>query len=150
MDRMGDLLKLLEKNHEIMDNLAKQMSVSYSKHEHRVFHILEELNKNGKIRLKDLANIHEMPSASSLCVTLGQMEKEGLVVREIDAQDRRNTYYSISQKGQTHADEVMNLARKHFIKLFSPLSEEEIKTIQEAIAVVNEIFENRLLKQGDK
>ncbi|MDU7253826.1 MAG: MarR family transcriptional regulator, partial [Clostridium sp.] len=56
------------------------------------------LNKNKKITLKKLST-YICVSTSSLCIMLTRMIKEGLVYREVDQRDRRNTFYSLTDKG---------------------------------------------------
>lgn len=56
------------------------------------------LNKNKKITLKKLST-YICVSTSSLCIMLTRMMEEGLVYREVDERDRRNTFYSLTDKG---------------------------------------------------
>lgn len=56
------------------------------------------LKKNKKITLKKLST-YICVSTSSLCIMLTRMMEEELVYREVDERDRRNTFYSLTEKG---------------------------------------------------
>ncbi|MDR1912113.1 MAG: MarR family transcriptional regulator [Helicobacteraceae bacterium] len=143
------VVELFEKNHNIMHKLAEKMSLSFGKHPRQIFPILEKLSEKGKMRLKDIAADLEM-SSSSLCVLFSQMEKKGLIVREIDQSDRRNTFYSVSQKGEEVRNEMMEQLRVCIMKLFEPLSANELQEVCDAIDVVNRILEKHLQEMIDK
>jgi DNA-binding MarR family transcriptional regulator len=143
------VVELFENNHAIMHKLADNIGLSFDKRAIKLFPVLERLEKTDKTRLKDLSAQLGL-SSSMLCVTLGQMEKEGLVAREIDIKDRRNTYYSITQAGRVVAKEIMDRLREYIKRLFEPLGEEELKKVCEAIVVVNNALERYLDKQERK
>jgi DNA-binding MarR family transcriptional regulator len=101
------------------------------------------LDENGKTRLKDIAAQMEM-SASSLCVMFNEMEKEGVILREIDKNDRRNTYYSISEEGKAVVKSTTEYIRAAVLQILEPLSESELKEIADALIVINQIIERHL------
>ncbi|MDR0665193.1 MAG: MarR family transcriptional regulator [Helicobacteraceae bacterium] len=150
MDYIEDLVRQLERNHEIMHEAVKLIHLFFSKKEHRQFHILEELNESGRTRLKDLSKRMDL-SASSICIMLGQMEAEGLVIREIDAKDRRGAYYSTSQKGKEKIKDVIGRVRRYIINFFEPMDRSDLKKVYEATKVVNQILEKYINKsKGEK
>ena len=111
------LTELFEKNHAIMHKIAEKMDLSFGKFSPQRARVLEALSTKEKIRLKDIASKIGM-SSSSLCVIFSHMEKDGLVVREIDQNDRRNTFYSLSQQGQELHNEITEYLRVSAMKLF--------------------------------
>ncbi|MDR1976507.1 MAG: MarR family winged helix-turn-helix transcriptional regulator [Campylobacteraceae bacterium] len=135
-----DVLRLLERNHTLMHKLKDKMHLSFKGHSHQRYHILLALGKKGKMRLKDIAAYMGM-SSPALCVLFSRMEKEGLVTREIDQNDRRNTYYAISKKGHKAVDEIIEHAREAISKVFAPLNDDETKKVSEALETVNTILE---------
>ncbi|MDR2033192.1 MAG: MarR family winged helix-turn-helix transcriptional regulator [Helicobacteraceae bacterium] len=135
--------ELFERNRNVMHKLAEKMNLSFGQHPRRIFSILERLSEKGKMRLKDIAADLEM-SSSSLCVLFSQMEKKGLIVREIDQSDRRNTFYSVSQGGEEVRNEMMEQLRVRIMKLFEPLSAGELQEVCDAMGVVNRILEKHL------
>ncbi|MDR1451340.1 MAG: MarR family winged helix-turn-helix transcriptional regulator [Helicobacteraceae bacterium] len=136
------LTEMFQQNHTIMHEFAESIGLSFDRQEHGLFAILELLEKSGKIRLKDLAQRLGMTS-SSLCVALGKMGKEKLVEREIDAKDRRNTYYFISPPGQIRLADMENRVTECIIRLFESLSKKELKALYEATRLINEILMKR-------
>ncbi|WP_434283977.1 MarR family winged helix-turn-helix transcriptional regulator [Clostridium botulinum] len=100
------------------------------------------LKKNKKITLKKLST-YICVSTSSLCIMLTRMVEEELVYREVDERDRRNTFYSLTEKGINLIDEeiegkvdnieekIMNLSLSQKEKLY-----EAIKNIEEIIDIL--------------
>ncbi|APH17422.1 MarR family transcriptional regulator [Clostridium botulinum] len=100
------------------------------------------LKKNKKITLKKLST-YICVSTSSLCIMLTRMMKEELVYREVDERDRRNTFYSLTEKGVNLIDreiegkvdnieeKIMNLSLSQKEKLY-----EAIKNIEEIIDIL--------------
>jgi DNA-binding MarR family transcriptional regulator len=91
------------------------------------FRTLVELQLLRKSTLKDLSK-HLCVSASSLCIMLNKLADETLVEREIDARDRRNTFYSLSPLGN------------NFIKL------EQEKKIGQLENKINELSDEKKLR----
>ncbi|MDR1460531.1 MAG: MarR family winged helix-turn-helix transcriptional regulator [Campylobacteraceae bacterium] len=138
------VVELIEKNHAIMHKLAEKMDIAYEKKysRHKMLALMW-LGKNGKKRLKEIAAQTGM-SSSSLCVMFNEMEKENLVVREIDKTDRRNTYYFLSENGEIAADNVIKEIKATILQILEPLKEDEVEDIAEALSVINKILEKYL------
>lgn len=62
------------------------------------FRLVMLLNSRGKIKLKELSQMADI-SNSSICIMLNKMVDDGLVERETDTVDRRDTYYYLTDKG---------------------------------------------------
>ncbi|ENK0838151.1 MarR family transcriptional regulator [Clostridium botulinum] len=100
------------------------------------------LKKNKKITLKKLST-YICVSTSSLCIMLTRMMEEELVYREVDERDRRNTFYSLTEKGINLIDKeikgkvdnieekIMNLSLEQKEKLYGA-----IKDIEEIIDIL--------------
>ncbi|ACA54280.1 MarR family transcriptional regulator [Clostridium botulinum] len=100
------------------------------------------LKKNKKITLKKLST-YICVSTSSLCIMLTRMMEEELVYREVDERDRRNTFYSLTDKGINLIDKeiegkvdnieekIMNLSLSQKEKLYNA-----IKDIEEIIDIL--------------
>lgn len=98
------------------------------------------LTIEGRNRLKDLA-FKLGVSTSSLCITFNHLEQEGLVQREIDPQDRRNTYYSLTAKGASLAQHIIQENQQTITELLTQHQVAEIQTLGTAIQIVNNILE---------
>ncbi|WP_251861629.1 MarR family transcriptional regulator [Clostridium sp. Marseille-Q2269] len=88
------------------------------------------LNKNSKISLKKLSTYINV-STSSLCIMLTRMMEEGLVYREVDEKDRRNTFYGLTAQG-------INLIHKEI--------KEKVDTVEEKIINLSSSEKERLYK----
>ncbi|MDR1614826.1 MAG: MarR family winged helix-turn-helix transcriptional regulator [Campylobacteraceae bacterium] len=143
MDRTK-VVEAFEKTHNIMHKLAGKLTLEcYKKYSpHQMMAILW-LDKNGKNRLKDIADQTKM-STSSLCVMFNTLDKNALIIREIDKNDRRNTYYSLSDEGKATAAQIMEQIREAMLKIFKPLDDNELEKIADSFGVINEILKKCL------
>ena len=69
------------------------------------------------------------------------LEKEGLITREIDPENRRNTYYFISDKGKKVLEKSKKEARAVIQTLFENLSEADLKTLKSNLESTSAILE---------
>lgn len=100
------------------------------------------LNKNSKISLKKLSTYINV-STSSLCIMLTRMMEEGLVYREVDEKDRRNTFYGLTTQGinlihkeikgkvDTVEEKIINLSSSEKERLYK-----SIKIIEEIMDIL--------------
>lgn len=109
---------------------------------HKVF-MLDDLLETGRAKLKDIA-AKTGQSSQNLCILYNTMEKEGLVEREVDSADKRNTYYSITAKGANLVEENKNKARKVIEGAFAKLSDKELGELKESLKTSNQIIEKVL------
>ncbi|MDR3162383.1 MAG: MarR family transcriptional regulator [Helicobacteraceae bacterium] len=149
MDHAEKVVDLFGANHDLMHELVEDMELFFSEKDVKRYPLLEALERSGRARLKDIAKRFGA-SSSSMCVALARMEKEGLVIREIDEKDRRNTYYSLSPSGRAVKDGIHENIRKYTLRIFEPLNEEELKGIGEAFAAVNKILEGYLKRRREE
>lgn len=106
---------------------------------HKVF-TLDDLMETGKARLKDIAT-KTGQSVQNLCIVYNSLEKQGLVTREVDPADKRNTYYSITPKGANIVVKNKGKARKVIEGAFEALSDEELIELKESLEKSNKIME---------
>jgi DNA-binding MarR family transcriptional regulator len=136
-----NIIESFERTHKVMHELTGKLTVEYyEKYSHHQIIAILWLKRNGKNRLKDIAAQTKM-SASSLCVMFNELEKDSLILREIDRNDRRNTYYSLSEYGKTTADEIMKQFREAISKMLEPLSEDELEKVADSFNAISEILE---------
>ncbi|AJD30937.1 MULTISPECIES: MarR family winged helix-turn-helix transcriptional regulator [Clostridium] len=98
------------------------------------------LNKNKKITLKKLST-YICVSTSSLCIMLTKMIKEGLVYREVDQRDRRNTFYSLTDKGINLIDKEIEGKVHNMEEKIMDLSLIQKKKLYNAIKDIEEIID---------
>ena len=136
------LVSLLEQNilvlHWIGDRMKARASATdaYSVHQ---LQILMRLFIGGRARLKDIAKREMMPT-SNLCNCFKRLETDGLVSREVDKNDRRNTLYSVTKKGENLANRTMEKFRDNVNELFVNIDKEDEVRFVNALKTTNEIL----------
>lgn len=101
---------------------------------------LVDLKFLGKSKLKDIAE-EVSESRQTLCMMYNSLEKDGYVKREIDDKDRRNTFYSITKKGDDLLEERKKIIMKILTDLLKELSKEDLQKFGEALKTINKIME---------
>jgi len=105
--------------------------------------MLQKLRYLGKTKLKDLAAQTGF-SVQNLCMMYGAFEKDGLVAREIDSNDKRNTYYFITKKGLRVIEKNLKLMGDEIGKVFADLPEKDLHDLKNSLKIANDIIEKAL------
>lgn len=137
-----EFIKLLEANILILDKLSdklKKEPVMLSKYPRQQLSILVRLHMGGPAKLKDIAR-REMVTAPNLCAAFRKLERDGLVLRQIDESDRRNTWYSVTDAGKQIASQAMDTMRSAIERLFSKLSRDDEFALTGALKTINSIL----------
>ncbi|MCL2017481.1 MAG: MarR family transcriptional regulator [Alphaproteobacteria bacterium] len=136
-----EFLTLIENHLRIVDWLSTRTRddlefMGYSK---LYLRTLVRLHLYGKTMLKEFAKRNDMPS-SNLCMMLKHLEKDGLVLRQIDDSDRRNTWYSLTPAGINLTRTVIDEFHRRIIELFSGLNKADETRLIIALRTVNELM----------
>ena len=97
-----EYINLIAENGMIMERMLARInqlpsqSIGYSRQQ---LGILVGLMASGKSKLKEIAHRNGMPTPN-LCIMFRKLESDGLVMRMIDDDDRRNTLYSLTPRGK--------------------------------------------------
>lgn len=137
-----EFVKLLEANILILDRLSDKLKkdpMVLSKYPRQQLSILVRLHMGGPAKLKDIAR-REMVTAPNLCAAFRKLERDGLVLRQIDEADRRNTWYSVTDMGKQIASQAMEAMRSAIEKLFSKLSRDDELALTGALKTINSIL----------
>lgn len=105
--------------------------------------LLDDLGEIGKAKLKEIS-AKTGQSAQNLCILYNGFEKEGLVAREVDPSDRRNTYYSLTKKGEKVLHKSKGKAKRATEIIFSKLSSEDLANLKSSLNKVNNIVEKAI------
>ncbi|MBQ8294306.1 MAG: MarR family transcriptional regulator [Alphaproteobacteria bacterium] len=138
-----EFVELIEQNAWTLDRLADKLRLARAEsigYPRQLMSILVRLHQGGRARLKDIAR-REHLSASNLCAAFRRLERDGLVVRFIDEEDRRNTWYSVSEAGATKAVFAMDLFRAGVERVFAHVSREDEVRLTDAMRVMKEILQ---------
>jgi len=100
---------------------------------------LVRLHLGGKALLKDIAKRDDIPT-SNLCLILKRLEKDGLVLRQIDDADRRNTWYSLTPAGTKIARVAADEFRRRIAELFSGMNKTDEAKLTAALRTMGEVL----------
>lgn len=137
-----EFVQLLESNILILDKLAGRLH--REKHfelgvPYQQLRVLVRLYTGGRARLKDIARREEI-TTPNLCATFRKLEREGLVLRTIDENDRRNTWYSVTERGGALANQAMEIFRADIAAMFATLNREDEVILTAALKQLNSIL----------
>lgn len=137
-----EFVRLLESNIWILDKLADRLKLNPAEmtgYPRQQMSILVRLHNGGRARLKDIAR-REMVSSPNLCATFRKLERDGLVLRTVDENDRRNTWYCVTDQGTQLASRAMDVFRGSVEKMFANISREDEIELTRAMKTMNEIL----------
>jgi DNA-binding MarR family transcriptional regulator len=139
-----EFVNLIEQNMLIMDWLGDKMkhpgdTAGFRGCSRTQLKLLVRLNIGGRARLKDIARREGIPIAN-LCAAFRKLESDGLVAREIDDDDRRNTWYSVSNDGAGIANSAMEVMRGRVSDFFAMIGREDGEKLVGALRQINKIL----------
>lgn len=96
------------------------------------FYVLSIMVENDGIKFKDLAKSLEM-DGSTLTSILDRMERQELVERRDDPEDRRSLLVFLKEKAKQNIAEITNLAEKLNLEIEGRFSKEEFATFEKVL-----------------
>ncbi len=99
--------------------------------------VLGTLAKKGKMKSQDLADELKV-STARIAVIINSLEHDGLVRREKDLSDKRLTFISLTEKGQSLTDEMYNRMLKAIDSVLNRVGEENFMTFIKVAEVIKE------------
>ncbi len=102
--------------------------------------LLVDLKEIGRSKLKDIA-LKTGYSPQNLCMLYNGLEKEGLIARQVDDFDRRNTYYFLTSEGERAVEESEKIVLRLVVKMFSSLSDDDLVSLKNSLETLNNIME---------
>lgn len=101
-------------------------------------HIMKPLMENDSLTQLQLVNITGL-KAPTISITLRNMEREGIVRREKNDTDRRETHVFITDKGKKMYAKVLTILDKAEKTMLKGLTEKELKSMR---TVLNKMSAN--------
>lgn len=139
-----EFIRLLESNIWMLDRLADKIRLERTEitgYPRQLTSILVRLHQGGAARLKDIAR-RERVSAPNLCAAFRKLEHDGYVVRTIDENDRRNTWYCVSPSGAEMALHAVELFRVGVEKMFVNITREDEARLTDSLRTMKEVLNN--------
>ncbi|MCL1902734.1 MAG: winged helix DNA-binding protein [Alphaproteobacteria bacterium] len=127
------MMTLSRLNERIKDDIDRSI---YSKQQ---LMTIVRLHLGGRARLKDIAK-REMVPTSNLCLMLKNLEHDDLVMRSVDEADRRNTWYSLTPKGEKLARDSLRDLRARLAKMFVGIDKKDEQKMIGALYTMNEVL----------
>ena len=137
-----EFVRFMESNIWLLDKYADRLRIDdaqLSGFPRQQLSILVRLHKGGRAMLKDIAR-REFVSTPNLCAAFRKLESDGLVSRTVDENDRRNTWYSVTERGAQIASESMERFRTSIEQMFAGLSKEDENELTGALKTMNKIL----------
>lgn len=137
-----EVTELMAENMRIIGRLSSRLNPIFeqtSKISKQNMSVLVRLYLAGKIKLKDFAS-REVMSTANLCAVFRKLEAEKLVVRSIDENDHRDTWYEVTKTGKNMAEKLIDKFMLGLEKLCKVLPEEEEDALAETMRTVNNIL----------
>ena len=107
-----------------------------SNSEFAVMGVILSQREKGNITISEIAAMtRTLPPAVSR--TIRSLEEKGLVERSVDKKDRRNTYVSLTEKGEETAKEVRERMHSFGCAVMAQIKEEEL---QQLVAYLDHIY----------
>ena len=138
-----EFIRLMEENILILDRLSGRLRMDparLSGYPRQQMTILVRLYTGGRARLKDIARREQM-SAPNLCATFRKLERDGLVMRTVDATDRRNTWYSVTEQGVDLARAAMVNFADAIANIFANISGADQDAMLVSLKTINNILQ---------
>ena len=137
-----ELINLLEHNIILFSKLSERINraqIDFGPYSRTQVQLLIRLYLSGRTRLKDLATREFVP-APNLCAAFRKMEGDGIVLREVDENDRRNTWYSVTDQGAKLAAQFINMFHNVMATLFKDIDKADEEKLIESFKTMNAIL----------
>ena len=129
-DIMGKFMYLNKTAHELLCQKAHDLIISPQQ-----FHLLNIIQHNDNINQRELAEILKITPAT-LSVRIKRMEKAGLLIRDIDKNDKRNFVLKLTEKGNDLIDNSHEFMKRNIILMFEGVTSEEIESLRSCLVKI--------------
>ena len=138
----NEVTGLMAENMRIISRLSSRLQPIFeetSRASRQQMSVLVRLYLSGKIKLKDFA-AREVISTANLCSVFRKLESEKLVVRSIDENDHRDTWYEVTKSGKVMAEKMLDKFMSALESLCKVLPEEDEDTLAQTVKTMNTIL----------
>nr|MBQ0091456.1 MarR family transcriptional regulator [Candidatus Enterousia merdequi] len=135
-------INLMAENMRIMGRLSSRLQPlleTNSNNSRQQMSVLVRLYLAGKIKLKDFAN-REVISTANLCSIFKKLEQDKLVIRSVDENDHRDTWYEVTKSGKVLAEKLMDNFMQGLESLCKVLPQEDAEKLAKTVETINELL----------
>ena len=145
-----ELVSWLEKSVFLFAKLSERINrgrVQFGDYSRQQVQFLIALYLGGRQKLKDIA-AREFVPAPNLCTAFRKLERDGLVARDVDESDRRNTWYSVTPYGAETAKQFMEIFHQAMAAIFKDVDKEDEEELIRSFKSIYNIFVKLELKNA--
>lgn len=138
----NEVTRLMAENMRILGRLSSRLQPIFeetTRASRQQMSVLVRLYLAGKIKLKDFA-AREVISTANLCSVFRKLEAEKLVVRSVDENDHRDTWYEVTKSGKAMAEKMLDKFLTALESLCKVLPEQEEDKLAETVKIMNSIL----------
>ena len=138
----NEVTSLMAENMRIISRLSSRLQPIFeetSRASRQQMSVLVRLYLAGKIKLKDFA-AREVISTANLCSVFRKLEAEKLVIRSVDKDDHRDTWYEVTKSGKIMAEKLLDKFMCALESLCKVLPEEDEDKLAETVKTTNTIL----------
>ena len=138
----NEVTALMAENMRIIGRFYNKLQPSMeadSKYSRQQRFVLVRLYLAGKIKLKDFAN-REVMSTANICAVFRKLEQDDLVVRTVDKNDHRDTWYEVTKSGRILAEKLIDKFMQGLESFCKALPEEDEDKLAETVKTINGIL----------
>ncbi|GAU77285.1 MarR family winged helix-turn-helix transcriptional regulator [Fusibacter sp. 3D3] len=107
------------------------------------FGVLEALYHKGDMKICELIE-KTLSTSGNMTVVIRNLEKEGLVTRQSNPEDRRAFWIQLTSKGETLIEAVFNLHLMELNRFFKLLTEAEKHQLHHLLKKLNGLVDNKI------
>lgn len=136
MVRENDFIKAVnETSYQFGAYVCRELESIGMRYSYR--HIMKPLMENESLTQLELVKITDL-KAPTISITLRNMERDGIVRREKNDNDRRETHVFITDKGKKMYTKVLAILDKTEKTMLKDLSEKELKAMRATLDKMSE------------
>ena len=141
MERMYE--RLFQSMHQFHKLNIGAMMPGITKQEFIAMSVILDKGEDGKITISELAaKAKVLPSAVSR--TLRGLEEKGYIVRNVNENDRRNTYVELTQKGEETARQSKQIIHDFGVAVMSQVNEQDMEQLIQYMDNIYDIAEKEI------
>lgn len=104
--------------------------------------------KEGKVKVSDLVKTMQC-QAPVISRSLGSLEKRGLICRETDTKDRRNTFVSLTAEGENFLRKSEAIMQDFIETVFQKMGREKFEAFMDDLEIFRQIVDSELERRKE-
>jgi len=143
-DYLHELIRVLVRNLGILEKSdASCCGVTISQ-----CHAIVEIGRSGEVSLSELAELLALDK-STMSRTINNLVEDGLVIRELDPEDRRYVKIKLTDKGIKIFKDIEESMDRYYKSIFNSVPEEKREQVLDSLKLLIEaVNKNKCCREG--